>query len=107
MSEGGGLDLGRIISMIMENPALVEQISAMAKGGQADSAPKIEPSEEAEQKVTEVASQVPKYQGSTATPKSNRAQLLEALKPYVSADRGKAIDSMLTIATILETMKTR
>ena len=107
MSEGGGLDLGKVIGMIMENPELVEQISAMAKGSQGDSVGKIEASQEVDGKLTEAVSQPAQYQVSSATQKSNRAQLLEALKPYVSADRGRAIDSMLTIATILDAMKTR
>ena len=46
-------------------------------------------------------------EAATVSAKARRAQLLGALKPYVSGERAKAIDSMMSIAEILEVMKVR
>lgn len=103
MSDGGGLDLNKVIGMIMENPALIEQISSMARSAQSnDKTPAVE--DESTTKSISAAVPPPEIKGNS---RSNRAQLLGALKPYVSLDRARAIDSMLTIADILDTMKSR
>ena len=108
MSEQENLDLGKVISLIMENPALIEQISSLAKQNQS-----------AEQQAEQPAA--PQAEEQTAPPeqkteptyspithhRNNRAQLLGALKPYVSKERAKAIDSMISIADILDMMKAR
>ena len=104
MSEQENIDLGKVIGLIMENPALIEQISNLAKNTSAEK-PREEtehsiPTEPTDQKVT------PTYTPIMSS-KSNRAQLLGALKPYVSEERGKAIDSMISIANILDMMKAR
>ena len=113
MSESGGLDIGRVIGMIMENPELVAQIAAMAK-----SSPPPQPTDAS---LVEEVKSPPKEDAqaispavvpsATYTPQSSakihRTQLLGALKPYVSEERAKAIDSMLTIADILDMMKAR
>jgi hypothetical protein len=39
--------------------------------------------------------------------RSRRRELLCALKPYVSEQRGRAIDSMMSIADILDVMRTK
>ena len=108
MSEGGIGDLSKIVSLIMENPKLIEEISNLAKGGTSSEseAPKavestpvaVTPSD------TPVVSSAPTALGSVT---SSRSRLLGALKPYVSAGRASAIDSMLSIADILEMMKAR
>ncbi len=110
MSEQENLDIGRVISLIMENPQLIEQISSLARQ---NSSPTPE-SEEAKSETTEVsvkeepspASAAPTYQ-SIGYSRGNRAQLLGALKPYVSEERAKAIDSMISIADILDMMRAR
>ena len=109
MSGQENLDLGRVIGLIMENPALIEQISSLAKQSSTESKQtddvakteeKIEKKDTAEEKAT------PTY--SSANPiKSSRAQLLGALKPYLSVERAKAIDSMISISEVLGMMKGR
>lgn len=112
MSEQDNLDIGRIVSLIMENPQIIEQISALTK-----QMPKSDETEDENPKNVEkegyvgeeieqtVATNLPTYP--TPQNKNNRAQLLCALKPYVSKDRAKAIDSMISIADILDMMKGR
>ena len=99
-------DLSKIVSIIMENPKLVEEIREMvSKSEEADSHE--ESSEES--KATEV-SDVPTeatYQSAlpTSTHASRRNELLRAMQPYVSKERSKAIESMITIADLLLAFK--
>ena len=97
MSEKESLDIGKIVGLIMENPQLIEQISALAKQ---------EKPEERVQKQEEIKpASADTY---TAQSRQNeRSKLLYALKPYLSSDRAKAIDSVITIAGVLDVMKTR
>ena len=91
-------DLSKIVSLIMQNPELIEQISALAKG---DNESVAEPEEES----TEIS--VPT---STAEPQSernmraHRHELLTAMKPYLSESRRTAIDSMASILDIIDVM---
>lgn len=91
-------DLSKIVSLIMQNPELIEQISALAKG---DNESVAEPEEES----TEIS--VPT---STAEPQSERSmrahrhELLTAMKPYLSESRRTAIDSMASILDIIDVM---
>ena len=110
MSEQENIDIGKIIGLIMENPQLIEQIANLAK----QNTPSTNKSEEAKIETTEAAVKeevvptvtAPTYK-SVAHQRGNRAQLLGALKPYVSEERAKAIDSMISIADILDMMKAR
>ena len=102
MSEGTN-DLSRIVSLIMQNPQLIAEISNLARSDSqptADSSTPIE--EDIKASVTETAA-VP----DGASRRNARSQLLCALKPYVSKERAGAIDSMISIAEILEVMKAR
>jgi hypothetical protein len=106
----GSLDLAKVVGMIMENPALIEQISAMVKGksGAEDTvdttAPQSVSREEAP--VTEAVSAAATYQGQ-GNRRSNRGRLLGSLKPYLSESRATAIDTMISIADVLDVMKRR
>ena len=95
----------KVRSEIMENPALIEQISNLAKGSDRSEQKNdveneiVSNATESDNQVATVANNIPRT--------SNRSQLLGALKPYVSKERAKAIDSMLAIADILDMMKAR
>lgn len=103
MSEGSSPDLSRIINIIMENPRLIEEISALAKASdEGGSASVSEPPRE-EVRAEPVAAQKSEPRVGTG----RRGELLGALKPYLSPERAKAIDSMMTIAGILDAMKAR
>ena len=99
MSDNQNLDVGKVISVLMENPSLIAEISNLVK--------KEEPSEPTET-TTEVKPEI-SAPASVSIPsaKSNRTQLLGALKPYLSEPRARAIDSMMTIADIIDMMKAR
>lgn len=102
MSEKESMDIGKIVGIIMENPQIIEQISALAK--QSD-APKV--TEEAVAPPQEDTKPVQTVSVPQTVGRGERARLLGALKPYVSSERAKAIDSMMSIADILEMMRSR
>ncbi|MBO7303725.1 MAG: hypothetical protein J6V09_00685 [Clostridia bacterium] len=101
-------DLSRIVNLIMENPALIEQIKGLANGGENKTALS-EPASLGGETVRETASVAEEYTETVATPspKVRRRELLCALKPYVSEKRGQAIDSMLSIVDILDVMRSK
>ena len=107
MSEQESLDLGKVVSLIMENPALIEQISALAK----QSTPQTEEKQDNQERITDQAASQDDVLKPTYSPlqgsKSTRSQLLGALKPYLSQQRAKAIDSMISIVEIMDMMKGR
>ncbi len=107
----GSVDLAKVVSLIMENPALIEQISAMVKGNNVRTDDKPEAVDEdnaAEQQVptAEAVSTAATYSEPEAR-RSNRGRLLGSLKPYLSASRATAIDTMISIADVLDVMKRR
>ena len=89
-------DISRIISVIMENPELIEQISALAAEKQEETPQKDEKPEEIVSTAT-----IPTGAGIH----NRREYLLAALKPYLSDERQKAIDSMMTFADILDAVR--
>lgn len=95
-------DLSSIINLIMQNPALIEQISSLAKT-------KIEPevSTEAADEVdnTDITQeQTPAVESSAPLMRSHRHELLSAMKPYLSENRRTAIDSMASILDVIDVM---
>lgn len=108
MSEQENIDVGRVIGLIMENPEIIEQISGLMKQKEkADNPTESQP--QPPPKISEQASAAATVSRPSpiGNSRSQRAQLLGALKPYVSEERAKAIDSMISIADILELMKAR
>lgn len=95
----GTPDISRIISVLMENPELIEQISALAAEKKEEEPAPPPPEEEKAETVTASV-------GVAATTiHSRREQLLSALKPYLSDERQRAIDSMMTFADILDAVR--
>ena len=98
-------DLSKIVSMIMDNPQLIEQIKKMSTGV----------SEEENSSDTKDVSEATSESAvvdshptiSTSPDGARRKELLRALKPYVSEQRSRAIDTMMSIADILDMMRER
>lgn len=91
-------DIASIVSMIISNPGLVEQISGMVKG---DSKVETEPMEETDTRVrsdSEERAPLPPINEK----RLHRTKLANAMKPYLSEPRQKAIDAMLSIADIID-----
>ena len=89
------LELNKIVGMIMENPELVEKIKAM---GTAMNEAKETSKEEI---IKSESADVP-----TFTPKrSKRYELLHSLEGFLSEDRKKSLETMMTIAEVLDSIK--
>ena len=95
------VDISKVIGLIMENPKLLDEIKSLAVSEEQKEAPKPQ-TEEAE---IHTQAQIPPSLPQKS--KSNRAELLDALKPYISDERKKAIESFVTIAEILEVMRAK
>ena len=95
----GGMDLSRIVGLIMENPRLISEINELVrKSGQTDEKASVP------EEAVPTINQAPPPE---IKPKERRAALLYALKPYVSEKRAQAIDSMITITEMIDMMKAR
>ena len=109
MGEQSNLDLSKVIGLIMENPQLIEQISNLARqntGPESDRSKTPTIVDREAEEPANIEPTTPTYTPINSS-RGNRAQLLCALKPYVSQERAKAIDSMISIADILDLMKAR
>ncbi len=109
-------DLSKIIGLIMENPDLIARIQGLAKGEAAASADEAKepPSIQEPTIATQTSTATePKEEKVVATssdyygPREKRSKLLYAMKPYLSTERAKAIDSMLSVAEILDMMRSK
>ena len=90
------LELNKIVGMIMENPELVEKIKAMGDA--------------AHESNTEIKEEIMSLEASCSPPaytqkRSKRTELLRALESFLSEDRKKSLETMITIADVLDTVK--
>ena len=101
-------DLSRIVGLIMENPKLIEEIKAIANQErgekEAEKLPEAEDITNAEQ-TAEAAKILEESPPQKRGARARRGELLRALKPYVSSERSKAIESMISITEILDMMR--
>ena len=101
-------DLSRIVNLIMQNPNLISEISALAKGADSTQENAVTTSEKIETAKAEaeetVSAAVPEAAKQPAEKRARRKELLNAMKPYLSDNRRSAIDSMSSILDILEVM---
>ena len=93
-------DLSKIVGLIMENPNLIAEIRALAeKGGKSD--------EKSEAQEKEIAEEVNVTKAEPTRSGAKRRELLLALKPYLSSERVKAVDQMLSLGDILDMMRNK
>ena len=100
-------DISKIVGLIMENPKLIEEIKSLAndgakKEGEVEAVNGGNDATEATDTV-ETGAKI----GSVDISRVRRRELLSALKPYVSEKRAGAIDSIVTIADILDAMRSK
>ncbi len=96
-------DLSKIVSLIMQDPELIERIKGLKSG---EETPPPKASEPAAPEEGAVPTSAPVRERARNNGGSERRKtLLHAMMPYVSAERGRAIESMLSIADILDMMK--
>ena len=104
-------DLSKIVSLIMQNPTLISEISSLVKSVPTEEEKKTEPTaiEQTEDKSSiEVAEEaVTEPIAKQTVRRTRRKELLNAMKPYLSDNRRTAIDSMSSILDILDVMMKR
>lgn len=100
-------DLSGIINLIMQNPSLIAEISALAKP-KSDPSPEPEITESAQQKEEPTVKEEPEEEkiavSSAPLMRTHRHELLSAMKPYLSENRRSAIDSMASILDVIDVM---
>ena len=95
-------DLSKIVSVIMQNPALISEIAALANQTKTPPPEQTQDPEIAEETVAETVA-APERQ-STPRARAHRKELLSAMKPYLSESRRGALDSMSSILDIIDVM---
>ena len=112
MSENN--DISKIIGIIMENPDIIERIKSLAnnKNEAADAPTAIYEAKEIPEYTepiikSEVSSPEAVKQAASAKRdgKGKRSALLLALKPYLSTERSRAVETMLSVMDILDIVK--
>ena len=100
-------DISKIVSVIMENPQLIEEIRGLIETAPETGAAHTTEDNEAIKESIELQPVTEKNDAREKSRPQNlhRKDLLSALKPYVSKERAQAIDSMLSIAEVLEIMR--
>lgn len=105
MSEG--LDLSRVVNLIMQNPELISKISELASTGSSEQTE----SEEAAPPLPDATS--PEQSEPVSAPvheeskHERRSRLLSAMKPYLSAERSRTVDTMLTVIEMVDSIRRR
>ena len=97
-------DLSKIVSLIMQNPELISQISSLMKSGEESGETPSVAEEKKEEKVVVESSASAPIQPPHSQNKRRRKELLSAMKPYLSEHRQSAIDSMSSILDIIDVM---
>ena len=101
-------DLGKIVNLIMQNPELIEQIKKLGDKGENTAEASTDDTVGGEGVASDTKEELPASVSTDRTgERSRRRELLCALKPYVSEERGRAIDSMMSIADILDVMRSK
>ncbi len=104
-------DLSKIVNLIMENPKLIEEIKNLASRESAKDEVTAEAASNEAKEITQASenesAEVNTYPFAKNDSRARRNGLLAALKPYVSEKRCQAIDSMMSIADILDVVRSR
>lgn len=104
MSEG--LDLSSVVGMIMQNPELIAKISELASSQKHNSqeevsAPEAEPDYVKTVKEAD-ATDAPQ---NDLTKRERRAGLISAMRPYLSDDRARTLDTMMTVLEMVDAVR--
>ena len=87
------LELNKIVGMIMENPELVEKIKAMGNAA-------------IEKEGDSFAEAPNEERPPVSIPKgSKRSELLRSIEGFLSAERKKSLETMLTLADVLDSVR--
>ena len=97
-------DVGRIVDLIMQNPKLIEEIRGLAMGD--DKSEKTITSGKDDPIAEPDKAEVEGQKEMKVIP-NRRADLIGAMKPFLSEERGRTLDAMLRIGDVLDLLKAR
>jgi len=103
-------DLSKIVSLIMENPGLVSEIQSLIKKdrGTEETADSVDKDYD-ENVPTSLADSSEASVNAAAnlslSRREKRARLFSGLKPYLSDERRRTVDTVLTFADMLEAVR--
>ena len=97
-------DLSGLLSGLLKNPAALSALSGLlgARDGRASAEPPAPPTPEGEVEEAKEASVLPLPSPTPTGRQGERAQLLMALRPYLSAPRKRALEGVEKMLEILE-----
>ena len=102
-------DISKMISILMQNPDIIERVKALAEKtedsknfGTVDSTELLTESNKEDNNTANL-----KEESNVHTERDRRQKLLSAIKPYLSRERGKAIDTMLSVIEVFDIIKAR
>lgn len=114
-------DLSGIVNLILSNPKLIEEIREMANRKNdvsdmttaAPQTPDAPPAERAAESADDsaekgddgVSESTAVFAAGAKAHRESRARLFSALKPYLSEERRRAVDSMQQIADLIDVFK--
>ena len=95
-------DLSKIVNLIMQNPHLISEIQALASTADSEEAEALPIADEVEKEAPKMGDSAPRV-----SKNEKRARLLSAMKPYLREERAKSIDTFLTIADMLDAVRSK
>ena len=104
------IELGSVISLIMENPELIAEIKRLAEAKSEETEDRsadatTEDQGKSAEAVAPITETVMPTRDRHTRVKGKRSELLHALSPYISEGRQKALETFMTIADILDMMR--
>lgn len=104
----GAPDISKVIGVLMEHPDLMEQITTLiGKSTEAQSTNSEVNATEDSATAEEIDQPTAMKSTDDEARRRNRARLLGAMKPYLSENRTRAIDTMIGIADAIDVLKRR
>ena len=96
-------DVQKVINVIMENPALISEISELMSKKEESRTEKPVIEEAREEPPVEASVSEPSFVGESG----RRNKLLYAMKPYLSKERQRAMDTVIGVLDVLHTVRGR
>lgn len=106
-TQGSTPDLSGLIGNLLQNPAALSMLSSLLAGGLGGKAGPPHPGERCEEDCRRAPPLLPPAAPPKPQPPSDRACLLNALRPYLSPARCDTLDSLLRILELMELLRKR
>lgn len=106
-TQGNAPDLSGLLGSLLQNPAALSMLSSLLSGGLGGKGGGAHPAERCEEDCHRAPPLLPPVPPPKPQPPSDRACLLNALRPYLSPARCETLDSLLRILELMELLRKR